>query len=1001
MRTRSLLARMIGWAMLVTIAAVPALRAQSLTNGGLRGIVTYAAEGTAIPGVQVTLEGSDGRALSYLETDGSGQFSVPLLAPGVYRVLAEQVGLQPVRYLGVVVVAGQTTVVIFRLERRPPPITKVEELQQPGASAGTTLGRTVLNRWLRDGDRFRSVTDVSRGLTEVDGPRDAREGFALSGGGLSANYNRLWVDGLPETLMRHPGAPGEPASAPLFHREGLNQVQVLEMGFDTEWRGYPGTMLAGHTLRGGNDLRFRPYGTLSSSAFGTDAKDNPADSAGMSYQVGASLSGPIIKDTANFALRLDYQQQRTPTAYPFEDAALRQALPQVAQDTYGVGIAASVAPTVRTWGGFSSMGRLDWRINRNTLAFRFGYANWTEQQPLLLDERSNLSGVELKANDLSGALNLMSNWGPVSNEIRVGLSGTKRDWLGVALPATSLVAEGIAFGNSAGLPGKFDQQVFDASDALQFQLSRHRIKVGITYDLTAYKQDYRYGFAGVYTFGSLDQFGRAEGSYFQATGRPKEAADPRIQDWGFFLQDTWTASPEIALTAGVRWDGQFFPTDKIQFNQGWYDLTGRRNDFRPNSDGISPRVGVVWNVQNRGEWILQGGAGMYRGRLDPATYSEAILYDGRTSVRRGVGSFESWPSLPDAELAPDVGPRLAYFNTTYDNPRSYKSGAGLTRGFSGGMALQLMGTYQHADHLPRRADVNRVASQVGQTQEGRPVYGTLLQQGGLVTPVPKSNRRFDNYDVVSELSPTGFSDYYEFTALLERRRETGLTFALSYTFSKTKDNIVGVRQLDPADQLNPFPEGLQGSDWAEGRSDFDVPHRAALSAEYRLGKSTPLTIGARWRYRSGLPFTPGFQPGVDINGDGAGNNDPAYLDAGLGGLSSVLPNGSCAQGTNVFAERNSCREQAAMGLDVHLSVGLPIRTGGADRLAIMLDAFNVVGTEVGITDHALLLVDPNGALTNDGHGGISVPLVVNQNFGKILSRRNDPRLVRIGIRMEY
>src|SRR6187397_2833288 len=51
-------------------------RAQSLTNGALRGVALYATESTPIVGVQITVEGSDGRAISSLETDGSGLFTV-------------------------------------------------------------------------------------------------------------------------------------------------------------------------------------------------------------------------------------------------------------------------------------------------------------------------------------------------------------------------------------------------------------------------------------------------------------------------------------------------------------------------------------------------------------------------------------------------------------------------------------------------------------------------------------------------------------------------------------------------------------------------------------------------------------------------------------------------------------------------------------------------------------------------------------------------------------
>ena len=101
----------------------------------------------------------------------------------------------------------------------------------------------------------------------------------------------------------------------------------------------------------------------------------------------------------------------------------------------------------------------------------------------------------------------------------------------------------------------------------------------------------------------------------------------------------------------------------------------------------------------------------------------------------------------------------------------------------------------------------------------------------------------------------------QYRALLERQVRQGLSFSLGYTFSRTTDNTPGLRSSDPLDQLDPFPQGSpDGGDWREGRSDFDVPHRVALAAEYRPAGETPISIGARWRFRSGLPFTPGFQP---------------------------------------------------------------------------------------------------------------------------------------------
>jgi hypothetical protein len=873
------------------------------------------------------------------------------------------------------------------------------------------MGRTVSGNQLTHGDRNRASTDLSRDLTEVVRPGDARDAWALSTGGLAASASRLWVDGLPEQLIRHPSLPGEPASAPLFQRGALSQAQVQSIGFDTEWRGYPGSLLAGHTQRGSNLLSFRPYASFSNAALGSTTEDNPADSAGTSFQVGASLGGPIVRDTAHFMLRLDYQQARTPSAYPWENDAgvynganvsTRETIAAIAQDLYGRPIPGAVQPVVRTWNGFSSLGRVDWRLGRHTAVLRFGYAHWKEESPLLLDERSNLNDTELDSKDLSGALSITSSWPGFSNEIRLGFANSTRDWTTGTLAATSLAAEDVAFGGSGALPGLFDTKSLDVSDVFQFKIARHRFKAGINYTLTNYRQDYRYGSSGIYTFGSLDDYAEGNGTYYRSVAPTQETAAPQLSEGGLYFQDTWTASPEIALSLGVRYDLQTLPQDEIAFNPEWFALTGQANNYVPyDNHGWGPRAGLVWDVQNRGEWIVRGGAGLYFAGLDPAIFSEAVLFDGGISIIRGQGQFTTWPDQPDIDLAPNVGARLTLFNDTWRNPRTFKGGFGVSHVWSGGTAFHFNGAYHHTDFLARRRDLNRNPVQAGTTQEGRPVYGTLVKQGGLISPAPESNRRFTDFDLVSGLASTGFSDYYEVSLLLERQVTRGLSFAASYTYAKTDDNVLGQRTMDPADQLNPFPDGINGADWAEGRSDFDVPHRVALSGEYRIGDKTPITVGARWRYRSGLPFTPGFRQGVDVNGDGAGGNDPAYLDAGVTGIGAALSAAGCSGGTNVFATRNSCREDAAMSLDLRFSVGLPIQASDGSRLSLVLDAFNVVASTVGLVDRALLLVDPNGVLTTDSQGNVTLPLVVNPNFGNIQSRRSDPRLFRVGVRMEY
>ena len=997
---------------LIGVSDVDAVHAQSLTSGAVRGTVV-SREGLPLNGVQVSLEQSDGRALTIVETDLDGRFTIPLVQPGEYRILVEDIGYQPVRMIGVPVAAGRTTVVTSRLERKPPPILAVEEIAWAGALAGASSGAVVGGRQLRAFDKRLDISDVAQGVTDVDAVRDSRAGLASGGAGLAPLHSQLYVDGLPETLLRHPGLPGEPASTPLFQREGAALVQVMNLAFDTEWRGHPGTIVAAHTARGGNGFAFRPYGFLSSATLGGAAEDNPADSAGSNILLGASFSGAIIPDTAHFNIRFDYFSERTPSASPWVNdtaslggnpVSLSQALNDVASSQYGVNLQPWTSPVVRSRVGFSGNGRFDWRIGSNQVLLRFGYAKVTEEQPGLATELSNLSGVTLDANDVSGALSVTSGGAKFANEFRMGFTSSVRDWQGAGLPSTALAGDGVAFGNSAALPGLFSNRAIDISNAFHFPLARHQLKVGASVRLLKEEHTYRYGSDGIFTFGDLDQFDGGTGSYFESVAPTGTLGKPGSTDWGVFIHDTWAVAPEIQVLLGLRYDTQIISTDlPISFNQAWFAATGMYNDSLPEDrSGISPRVGLVWDVQNRGEWILTGGGGLYQGRLDMALMSETIIYDGRTSIRRGVGDYDFWPTRPDNFLVPSVGPRLAMFNTTYKAPRAFKGGAGLTRVWPSGLAFRVNGLYSHTDYVLQRTDLNRVAEPLGTTQEGRAVFGKLVKQGGLVTPQPTSNRRFSDFDLVSGFSPTGFSDYAELTLEFERTIPVGLNFNLAYTFSRTEDNVLGARMMDPADQLNPFADDQAGATWAQGVSDFDVPHRVVAFAEYRGGGRTPLSIGARLRHRSGLPFTPGFRPGVDINGDGAGNNDPASLDGSISGLSTTLSAAGCGVAAlNGFLQRNSCREEGLTALDLRFQIGLPARFSDGSNLALVVDAFNVIGSALGVVDRALVLVDPDRPLTSGPSGLVNVPLIANPNFGKLLSRRADPRVIRVGVRMEY
>jgi carboxypeptidase family protein len=997
------------WLMGITLgmalAAAPAgVHAQSLTSGSLRGTV-QTADGTPVSGAAVTIESRGGIAIASLTSDRNGGFGVQLLSPGEFRILVEQIGFQPIRTSGIVVTPGAATVLAITLERKPPPITSIVEVTNAGARAGGAAGVLVSGSALSAFDRPLDLTGTGRVVPPLVTPGDGRDGLGLGAGGLAITQTRLFVDGVFETLLRHPGYPAEPPTTPVFSRQGLNQVQFFGPSADLEWRGGPGSLVAAQTRTGGGRLTLSPYATFSSAKLGQNKLDNPGDSAATSFQAGAVLSASIVPDTAHLLIEGAYESLQQPTAAPWardstlfhnQPGSLRELVPQIGS-TFGAELDRYAAPTVRSWKGGHGQARLDWQLGTsNRLQARLGFASWKETNPQLGADLFAGTGSSLKARDLSGAAGVTSSGAALANELRVGFNMARRRWSSAAFPATLLPGEGIGFGPGPALPATFDTKRVDLSDALQYGIAKHRIKGGLSLNLTSYEQNYRYGSAGLFSFGNLDQFAAGNATFFQVTG-PNESAKFSAVAPGMFLEDTWSASPEMQVQVGVRYDTQVLPSNKITSDTAWLNASGIENNYVPRyRGGISPRGSFLWNVQNRGLWIVRGSAGLYRGELDPSLFAEAMLFDGAATVKRGQGAFPSWPDIPTATT---TGKRLTLFAPTYRSPRTAKFDLGFARGIRGGTMLSLAGSYGHTDFLLRRENLNRLDAGTSSTVEGRPLFGSLVQQGGLVAAAPGSNQKFASFDFVSGLAPTGYVDHYELTATLEHHTARGLSLDASYTYGKTTDNLSGLLQPDPADQLDPFPGGLPGgADWSSGRSDLDVPHRVAASAQYRSTGKTPIGVGARWRWRSGLPFTPGFRPGVDVNADGGGNNDPVFVDSGL---ESSLGANRCSVLASDFAQRNSCREGSVQALDLRLSVGLPVTISGGGALTLTIDAFNVVASKTGVVDRAAVLIDPTRSLTIGGNGQVTIPFVLNPGFGTLLSRRVDPRLIRFGLRMEY
>jgi hypothetical protein len=506
--------------------------------------------------------------------------------------------------------------------------------------------------------------------------------------------------------------------------------------------------------------------------------------------------------------------------------------------------------------------------------------------------------------------------------------------------------------------------------------------------------------ASTFAYSNAATWGNAGSGYYvgsDATIAQREWNENRVM---FFGQDVWKPVPDVELMAGVRLSIiRNIDTLDIRREDRWLNLTGLANNQLEKSNfEVEPRFSLTWRPAGSSV-IVHGSAQVDAQPILPATTSEILFRDGTYSIRRGFGVIPGWPVAPDTVSARVEGPTLSMLGPEFQGPRTSRVNGSITSGFAGGVAVSASATYRKSEFLPVRRDLNVLARTAATDQNGRPIYGTLRKEGSLLFADAESNRRFPEFDAVWGLQATGVSTYTGFTLTASAPLIENVGVHGSYTFSKAEDDWMATG--DPSSQISPFPDSLAGVDWVMGRSDFDVPHRATVGVEVRVPGRFGPQISALYRHQSGYPFTPGFRPGVDANGDGAFGNDPAFIDNGVAGTGELVAQWSCLS-DNVagFVVRNACRGPAVKALDGRVSIS--VASTEQLRAHVVVDVLNAIASDDIIADKAVYLVDPARALNVSSNGrNVTVPLMVNPNFGQPLVRFTPERLVRIGLRVSW
>ena len=975
--------------LLVLIGATRAelLSAQSTSTAMLTGVVR-SPDRQPVSRARVTLS-TTGTDVAYETTTSlSGAFVFSIVRPGDYQLRVESLGYRPLLAVGLGLAAGTSRNLTFTLTVDPPPVTQIDTIRVAGVAVQSGGGQPSLRRIgsleVRETPhRYGDLASIVSSSSWFDD--------ALGSLGLPTDQTLIVADGIPVYAATHPTAFGEALPAPQFNTSSIASAAVVLDGGAMDMPGSLGPVVAIETLAAGATAGVEASGAFSNDA-GWSSSRHAFEAPGLTSWQGGVRGDVVTSPSSRLLVAGEALSQETPFPARLDEAtaAMFGALdPALVTDLS--------SPSVERYSRYSSLLRFDaqqgpqgqffGRLSGSVVKRDFDASGApTAVGPAALDEESL---------EFSSAFGVISQVGSnLQADVRMGISGSRRDFTSGSDGPTParLLSAAAPMGAPAYGGGSSDRLDFNLIPALRIEQESATVTLGASIRLSRHDMEQSGADARSIHFSDPAAVEAGRGLAMEVTA---PATRFGTREYGAFARYESRVSDGVTITLGARFDREALGGPGVADYVDWRLASGLSpSEYKDSYNQVGVRGSVVWQpVRGGGTTVMMSGS-IRDGDIDPRVVHSLYAQAGDAESMRYLGFGLDWPdaSIPSFGATPEIV--ISMLGPDARAPRNGLATATLLQALTPATTVSVGGTYRRTDFLMRIRDLNLPVTPSALDPHGRPIWGSLSQDGRIIATTDPGSRRFGGFGRVSAFDPSGWSEYMGATLSLTHAGGPVSTTA-SYTWSETTDNWVGARSGSmEARLLSPLSTDAEAADWSEGVSDFDVTHRASVVATLR---KDIVTIGALYRFRSGQPFTPGYRTGVDANGDGSVENDVAPTpDAStLGTLADAWP---CLDPSDTFAPRNSCRGPSSHSLNLRLDFDL---SGILGRPAsIEIDGLDLIETQDGIVDDALLLVNPSGSIVTSPDGNtVTIPTIVNESFGTILYPSSRGRMIRIGMRI--
>lgn len=428
-------------------------------------------------------------------------------------------------------------------------------------------------------------------------------------------------------------------------------------------------------------------------------------------------------------------------------------------------------------------------------------------------------------------------------------------------------------GNAPFSIGKVFERQYSLAERVDYVIGKHTLQFGFDFN-RAWDADTNDGGAdpneavefgsplGSYEFSNLEDFALGEYNLFsQATGKPTFSFS--VPYYGFYVQDSFRASPSLTLEMGLREDFQVYPQPA---ENPAFPLTGQYpNQFLR----LAPRLGFAW--QPASKTVVRGGFGQFYTNMNGLNYRNAVIANGLASQQSSVSVAYSagapnqqLPTFPNILPANSplfaASPDISLVSPQFRAPYILQSSLQIEREIFENTTLSLGTMWNHGVHILSGSayDANLKPLQGATTYivcpsgaGSVPCIGPAITLPNMDNGLLAEGRINPNLGEINELISPAQNYYNSFFAQLQRRMSTGLSLQVSYTFAKS----IMLDGMDFNDQFN-----LSNT---HAPSLLDQRHRFSLAAVYapRLERFTDSGAGraalSGWRLSSVMEFSSG------------------------------------------------------------------------------------------------------------------------------------------------